>query len=72
MQRDTHPERWYPRRANGSIEKFDDLPARWHANVNRKEVPYDRQLGQTPALDEREIDDVIAFLATLEDGWGAR
>jgi hypothetical protein len=24
------------------------------------------------ALDEREIDDLIAFLATLEDGWGAR
>ena len=72
VQRDTHPERWYPRKADGSIEKFDDLPARWHANVNRKEVPYDRQLGQTPALDEREIDDVIAFLATLEDGWGAR
>jgi len=72
VQRDTHPERWYPRKADGSIDKFDDLPARWHANVNRKEVPYDRQPGQAPALNEREIDDLIAFLATLEDGWGAR
>jgi hypothetical protein len=27
---------------------------------------------QAPALDEREIDELIAFLATLEDGWGAR
>jgi hypothetical protein len=25
-----------------------------------------------PALDEREIDDLIVFLATLEDGWGVR
>jgi len=72
VQRDTHPERWYPRRADGSVDKFDDLPARWHANVNRTEVPYDRQPGQAPGLDEREIDDLIAFLATLEDGWRAR
>jgi cytochrome c peroxidase len=27
LQRDTCPERWYPRRADGSIDKFDDLPA---------------------------------------------
>jgi hypothetical protein len=59
-------------RQGGSIDKFDDLPARWHANVNRTEVPYDRQPGQAPALDEREIDDLIAFLATLEVGWGTR
>jgi hypothetical protein len=27
---------------------------------------------QAPPLDESEIDEVIALLATLEGGWGAR
>lgn len=69
VQRDTHPEKWYPVNADGSVQKFDDIPAQWRANVNTTEAPYGRQPGQTPALNEAEIDDVIAFLKTLSDGW---
>ncbi len=37
--------------------------------VNTSEVPYDRKAGGTPALTPAEIDDVVAFLATLDDGY---
>ncbi len=69
VQRDTHPEKWYPRGADGTVLKFDDLPAQHHANVNTAEAPYDRKPGDKPALSDAEIDDVIAFLKTLTDGW---
>jgi len=71
VQRDTSPEKWYPRNADGSVNKFDDLPVQWHANVNTTEAPYDRKPGDAPALSDEEIDDVIAFLRTLSDGWHA-
>ena len=51
--RDTNPERWYPRGADGSVAKFNDLPEKYHDNVNVKEVPYDRRLGQRPRLSEQ-------------------
>lgn len=69
VQRDTHPELWYPKAADGSVLKFNDLPEKYRDNVNTKEVPYDRKLGDKPALSEQEIDDVLRFLATLEDGY---
>jgi cytochrome c peroxidase len=69
VQRDTHPQKWYPRGADGRLRKFDDLPARYHRNVNLDEAPYDRKPGEEPALNEAEIEDVIAFLQTLSDGW---
>lgn len=69
VQRDTSPERWYPRNADGSVNKFDDLPAGLRANVNTSEAPYDRKPGDAPALSDAEIDDVIAFLNTLTDGY---
>ncbi len=71
VQRDTHPDKWYPRAADGRVRKFDDLPARYHGNVNVDEAPYDRRPGDAPALNEAEIEDVIAFLRTLTDGWKA-
>jgi cytochrome c peroxidase len=68
--RDTNPERWYPKGAKGKVEKFDDLPARYRANVNVKEVPYDRKPGQKPRLTDEEIDAISAFLETLTDRRG--
>jgi cytochrome c peroxidase len=68
--RDTNPERWYPRGADASILKFNDLPEKYHGNVNVKEVPYDRRLGQRPRLSERDIDALVAFLRTLTDKQG--
>jgi len=68
VTRDTDPARWYPK-VNGAVMKFDDLPSALHGNVNTAEPPYDRQPGDAPALTPEEIDDVVAFLRTLTDGW---
>ncbi len=62
--RDTNPERWYP---NG--EKFDDLPPLLRGNVDVETRPYHRRPGQRPALNDEEIDDIVAFLHTLSDGY---
>ena len=69
VQRDTNPGKWYPLDADATVSKFDDLPAQYHANVNTTEVPYNRGLGDAPALSDAEVDDVIAFLKTLSDGY---
>ncbi len=67
--RDTHPERWYPKK-DGKTAKYDDLPKEFHDNVNTKEVPYDRKPGQKPRLNDEEIDAITAFLQTLTDRQG--
>ena len=69
VQRDTNPEKFYPLDGNGAVLKFDDLPPEFRANVNTSEVPYNRRTGDAPALSDAEIDDVIAFLHTLTDGY---
>lgn len=65
-ERDTSPETWYPRAANGVVRKFDDLPPAYHGNINT-EPPFGPRPGNTPALTASEIDDVVAFLKTLTD-----
>jgi cytochrome c peroxidase len=65
--RDTNPERWYPQNADGSVTKYNDLQNEQFDNVNVKEVPYDRKLGERPRLNEQEIDAITAFLQTLTD-----
>jgi cytochrome c peroxidase len=67
-ERDTNPEKWYPRNQDGSVQKFNDLPSKYRANVN-VEPPFDRQVGDKPALSEEEMDDIIVFLQTLNDGY---
>ena len=66
--RDTNPENWYGKGADGKVQKYDDLPAQYHDNVNVKEAPYDRKPGQKPRLNDRDIDALVAFLGTLTDG----
>jgi cytochrome c peroxidase len=68
VERDTHPEKWYPRNSDGTVRKYDDLPPQYHANVNI-EPPFDRHVGDQPRLSGQEIDDVIALLQTLTDGY---
>ena len=68
VHRDTNPEKWYPRDANGSVRKFDDLPAAYIANVD-VDPPFGGHLGDRPVLSDDEIDDVIAFMRTLTDGF---
>ena len=42
-------------------------PARFRGLINVTSPPYDRRLGDPPALTEDEIDAVVAFLGTLTD-----
>ena len=65
--RDTNPELWYPTNADGTVNKYDDLPKEFHGNVNVTEVPYDRKPGEKPRLNDEEIDALVAFLNTLTD-----
>lgn len=66
-ERDTNPEKFYPV-SKGAVQKFDDLPKRYWANLNT-DPPFDRKRGEKPALDEAEIRDVVSFLNTLTDGY---
>ncbi len=59
--RSTEPARWY------GTHKFDDLPSRHHKNVNADMPPYNQPEGESPRLDEDEIDAIVAFLQTLTD-----
>lgn len=67
--RDTDPGRWYPRRADGGVEIYDDLPEPYRSNLNQ-DPPFGGKPGDRPALDEGEIEAIVAFLGTLSDGWG--
>jgi hypothetical protein len=86
VTRDTNPENWYPTQSDGSVTKFDDLPAlyggmfgvNWEVvgsdagyigDVNNVEIPYNRLIGEQPALSPSELVEVIAFLCTLTDGF---
>jgi cytochrome c peroxidase len=69
VRRDTHPEEFYPLDAGGQPIKFDDLPDAYRRNVNTTEAPYDRRPGDIPALSDADIEELIAFLDTLTDGF---
>jgi cytochrome c peroxidase len=54
------------------LYEYNDLPVEYDANVNIAEVPYTPPTfggGQAPTLNAAEIDDVVAFLCTLTDGY---
>lgn len=67
-ERDTQPERWYPKARDGSVRRFDDLPARYRGNVNTA-PPFGGKPGDEPPLNAADIEDLLAFLNTLTDGW---
>ena len=67
VERDTNPGKWYPTGPDGKVEKFNDLPPRYRHNVDTTDAPLDRRLGQRPAWNRQDIDDVLAFLKTLVD-----
>lgn len=68
--RDTEPQKIYPRRADGKVAKFNDLPARYHRNIDVIDPPFDRHAGQPPVMSDTDKADIIAFLKTLTDGDG--
>lgn len=57
-ERDIRPLKWYP------AGKFDDLPRKFWPNIN-KEPPF----GGSRVLSDNDIDDIVAFLQTLTDGY---
>jgi cytochrome c peroxidase len=65
-ERDLHPEKFYPRNPDGSVHRYDDMPAGYPDDIDH-DPPLDRKPGQAPALTEADIDDIIAFLKTLTD-----
>lgn len=65
-ERDTAPGRVYPRGAGGRVHPFDDLPARYHGNVNT-EAPFGRGPQGQARLTEADVKDLAAFLRTLTD-----
>lgn len=67
--RDTAPGRIYPRDAAGRVRKYDDLPRRYWANIDVADAPFDRHRGDKPPLSDAEMEDIIAFLGTLDDGY---
>lgn len=60
--RATDPRRWYK---SGVV--FEDVPKKFRGLVNTTSVPYNRRPGDSPALNDREIDAVVAFLHTLTE-----
>jgi len=67
--RSTNPEKIYPHDASGKVETYNDLPARYHGNVDISDAPFDRKPGDKPAMTQDEIQDIIAFMNTLNDGY---
>jgi cytochrome c peroxidase len=67
-ERDLHPEKFYPRSPDGSIHRFNDLPPGFPDNVDH-DPPLDRKPGAAPALTDADIEDLIAFLKSLTDGY---
>lgn len=67
--RDVAPEKVYPRNPDGTVAKFDDIPPAYRDNVDVVDPPLDRHLGEAPAMTEQDELDIIAFLATLTDGY---
>jgi cytochrome c peroxidase len=67
--RDVEPGKIYPKAADGTVAKFDDLPKSDVANIDNTDPPLDRTLGQKPALSQADVRAIVAFIKTLNDGY---
>ncbi len=65
--RDSDPARWYPV-DNGVAIKFNDLPAAYRGNVTQQ-APFAQRPGAPARLSAQDVQDVVAFLHTLTDGF---
>ena len=48
--RDTDPQKIYPRGPDRTARKFGDVPVKFQANIDVADPPFDRHLGETPAM----------------------
>jgi len=63
--RDSDPARWY-----GHAGPYDDLPEQYRVNVDHADMPFAGQKpGARPVVSDQDIDDIVAFLNTLTDGY---
>jgi len=67
-ERDVHPEKFYPRKADSSVDKFNDLPAVYRGNLDST-APFNQPNRSQPLFTDAEIADLLAFLNTLTDGY---
>jgi len=65
--RDTAPGRIYPRNRSGQVARYNDLPAKYQANIDTTDAPFDRRPGGPAAMSDQDMKDIIAFLKTLND-----
>jgi cytochrome c peroxidase len=64
--RNSNPQRWY-----GPSGVPDDLPAQYRGNIETTKAPFNRSPTAGPLLTEPEVNDIVAFLRTLSDGFRA-
>ena len=67
--RSVQPEKIYPRDASGKLALYNDIPKALQGNVDIKDAPFDRKVGDAPAMSDLDIQDIIAFVHTLDDGY---
>jgi cytochrome c peroxidase len=68
--RDTNPSAWYPT-VNGVVQKYNDLPTVYKANVDITDEPFGLPVGATPFMTAQNMADLQCFLETLTDGYVA-
>jgi cytochrome c peroxidase len=51
------------------VQKYNDLPPQYHANIDSADAPFDRKFGDQLAMSDQDIQDIIAFMKTLSDGY---
>jgi cytochrome c peroxidase len=51
------------------VEKYNDIPTQYQAHVDVADAPFDRKLGDKLAMSDQDIQDIIAFMNTLNDGY---
>jgi cytochrome c peroxidase len=67
--RNTNPEQIYPRDASGKVAQFNDIPPQYRNNVDFQDAPFDRKPTDQPAMTAQDVQDIIAFMQTLNDGY---
>ena len=67
--RDTNPEKVYPLRRTARSRSTTTFRLQYHGNVDVSDPPFNRHLGETPAMTAQDEADIIAFLKTLNDGY---
>ena len=66
--RDIQPGQFYVTRSGGADIRYNDLPLQFQANVQQR-VPFRPFPGGAPRLTAADIQDLVAFLCTLTDGY---